>query len=285
MRQVSNELKQLLVSNQFIMAELYTIKTIQGNVYRYTNYDYHLTVGGFLYRADGPIIERDTLSSKIGVELDNLNLSISINDDVMLGSIPFIQAVHNGNLDGARFTLERAFMSQLTPTDASAGVIKLFEGLMVEPEFNRYEIQYTVISDLDVLNMQMPRDLWQPACKNTLFDGMCGLNRVQYEALLNVEEHSTTSRIVCSINQPQGYFSQGVIEFTAGPNVGVKRTIRLHETGALLLTLPLLEMPQIGEVIKVYPGCDKRLDTCQNRFNNFPKFRGEPFIPVPETAV
>ena len=87
------------------------------------------------------------------------------------------------------------------------------------------------------------------------------------------------------MNQPQGWFTHGVIEFLDGGNAGLKRTIRMHESGALLLTLPLLEAPQAGQRIMVYPGCDKRLETCQNRFNNFARFRGAPFIPVPETAV
>ncbi|MFX4790253.1 phage BR0599 family protein, partial [Acinetobacter baumannii] len=27
------------------------------------------------------------------------------------------------------------------------------------------------------------------------------------------------------------------------------------------------------------------METCQNRFNNFSRFRGAPFIPIPETSV
>ncbi|MDR8464663.1 hypothetical protein FPK40_24130, partial [Acinetobacter baumannii] len=80
-------------------------------------------------------------------------------------------------------------------------------------------------------------------------------------------------------------FTQGVVEFLEGANIGIKRTVRLHESGAMLLTLPLLDMPAIGEAIRVYPGCDKRLDTCTNRFNNRARFRGAPFVPVPETSI
>lgn len=53
-----------------------------------------------------------------------------------------------------------------------------------------------------------------------------------------IESGSTASRILCSLSQPQGWFTQGVIEFLDGGNAGLKRTIRLHESGALLLTLP-----------------------------------------------
>ena len=89
---------------------------------------------------------------------------------------------------------------------------------------------------------------------------------------------------VISISLRDG-FTQGVIEFLDGGNKGLKRTIRLHEQDVLLLTLPLLELPKTGQRINIYPGCDKRLETCQNRFNNFARFRGAPFIPIPETSV
>lgn len=285
MRQVSDKMAVLLESNQFVIAELYTITTVQGSEYRYTNYDYSIIVDEKAYLSNGPIIERDSLSYKIGIELDSLSVAVSINDDVMLGSLPFLQAVHNGQLDGARFKLERVFMDPKYPFDTSAGTIKLFDGLIVEPDFTRNQLQFSVKSDLDVLSVQMPRDLYQPSCKNTLFDMRCGLIREEHAVFATVEDDSTLSRIVCTIAKPQGYFTQGVVEFTAGLNAGIKRTIRLHENGSLLLTLPLTQIPEVGETIKVYPGCDKTMDTCSIRFNNLVRFRGEPFVPVPETAV
>jgi len=221
----------------------------------------------------------------IGIEVDNLSITINALDENTIGGIPIVQAFHNGQMDGARFKLERIFMDASTPTDTSAGKIKLFEGRIIEPEFDRNTIQASVASDLDELNVQMPRNLYQPSCSNTLFDHACGLNRENYALETTIAAGSTASRILCDINQPQGWFTQGVIEFLEGGNKGLKRTIRLHELDVLLLTLPLLEYPEVGQRIKVYPGCDKRLETCQNRFNNFARFRGAPFIPIPETSV
>lgn len=285
MRKASDKLIKLLDSDQFLMADLYTITTIQGDIYRYTNFDSHLYVAGELYRADGPIISRDDVSLSLGIEVDNLSIEISVTDDIALNDIRMIKAFHNGQMDGARFKVDRVFMDFNTPTDTSAGAITLFEGRIIEPEFDRNTIQASVASDLDVLNVQMPRNLYQPACLNSLFDSGCGLSQSQYSVLTSVEAKSSLNRILCNLTQPQGWFTQGVVEFTQGLNKGLKRTVRLHESGVLLLTLPLLEIPNTGDVIKVYPGCDKRLETCQSRFNNKNRFRGSPFIPVPETAV
>ena len=280
MRVASPKLIALLDADQFLMADLYTITTVQGDVYRYTNYDYDLVVGDHIYSSSGPIISREGISLSLGIEVDNLSVTIDATDNEKFDDIRVVQAFHNGQMDGARFKLERIFMDMNTPTDTSAGTVKL-----IEPEFDRNTIQVSVASDLDDLNVQMPRNLYQPSCSNTLFDSACGLLRENFVVTTSIESNSTQSRILCSTNQPQGWFTQGVVEFMQGANKGLKRTVRMHESGALLLTLPLLEMPKVGEVIKIYPGCDKRLETCDNRFNNRSRFRGAPFIPVPETAV
>lgn len=285
MRDASEKLIALLDEDQFLMADLYTITTVQGNVYRYTNFDSNLIVYGQIYTADGPIIQREGISFSLGVEVDSLAIDIFVTDDDCFEETPIVQAFHNGVLDGARFKLERVFLDYMNPVDTSAGTIKLFEGRIIEPEFDRNHISANVASDTDVLNVQMPRNLYQPSCLNTLFDSGCGLKHDAYVVRTTVEQNSTLNRLLCSLSQPQGWFTQGVVEFTQGVNKGLKRTVRLHESGALLLTLPLLDMPNIGDIIKVYPGCDKRLETCSNRFNNRNCFRGSPFIPVPETAV
>jgi len=285
MRQASPELIALLDADQFIMADLYTVTTIQGIEYCYTSYDVNLTVQGKEFRADGPIISREGTSLSLGIEVDNLSITIETNEDTKFGDVPVAQAFHNGILDGARFKLERVFMDMHTPTNTSAGTLVLFEGRIVEPELDRYEINASVVSDVDHLKLQMPRNLYTAGCLNTLFDNACGLLSADYAVNTSIAVNSTPNRILCELSQPQGWFTQGVVEFLEGKNIGIKRTVRLHESGALLLTLPLLDMPEIGEAIRVYPGCDKRLETCTNRFNNRARFRGAPFVPVPETSI
>ena len=105
MRAASEKLIALLDANQFVMADLYTIITVQNNVYRYTNYDFDLIVGGELYRSDGPIISRDGITLSLGVEVDNLSITIDVTDEETFESLRIVQAFHNGQMDGARFKL------------------------------------------------------------------------------------------------------------------------------------------------------------------------------------
>jgi uncharacterized phage protein (TIGR02218 family) len=53
--------------------------------------------------------------------------------------------------------------------------------------------------------------------------------------------------------------------------------------------LTLLEAPvrpiAVGDGFSVVAGCDKRLETCRNRFGNVANFRGFPHIPGQDTVI
>ncbi len=43
--------------------------------------------------------------------------------------------------------------------------------------------------------------------------------------------------------------------------------------------MPLPFTPAIGDDVYIFPGCDKRLATCRDKFDNVRNFRGFPHIP------
>ena len=91
--------------------------------------------------------------------------------------------------------------------------------------------------------------------------------------------------------QPDGWFEHGVAIFETGLNAGVARDVLAwtQATRTLALFLPLPFPAVAGDVLRVQPGCDKRLATCRDKFANRLNFRGEPHIPgdkgVLETGV
>lgn len=103
MRKASDKLIRLLDADQFIMADLYTITTIQGIEYHYTNYDVDLVVDGKVFHSNGPIISREGISLSLGIEVDNLSITIETTENTMFGDVPVAQAFHNSILDGSRF--------------------------------------------------------------------------------------------------------------------------------------------------------------------------------------
>lgn len=148
MRTASPQLITLLNEDQFLMADLYTITTVQGDVYRYTNYDFDLMVGGHQFSSNGPIISREGISLSLGVEVDNLSVTIEVTNEQTFEGIRVVQAFHNGQMDGARFKLERIFLSPSRPTD----IVKLLyysyrirKKLEITHRLNRSTILYAYV--------------------------------------------------------------------------------------------------------------------------------------------
>jgi len=285
MKTASAALKSLLSRQQFIMADLYTITTIYGNQYFYTTYDYDLVVGGNTFNSSGLVIERSSVRIVIGVEVDTLEVTVKADNSPssLLSGTPFIQVVHNGGLDGARIKLERVFMG--TPGDTSAGTVLLFEGRVADVECSRTMARLKVNSDLELLNIQMPRNLYQPGCIHNLYDTGCALTKSSWAVGGSVSSVVNYTGVASGLSQPNGYFDNGVLIFNSGTNAQVRRTVKKYVSGIFTFSTPLKVLPSIGDSFTAYPGCDKTQATCTNKFNNVIHFRGYPYIPIPETAI
>jgi uncharacterized phage protein (TIGR02218 family) len=142
-----------------------------------------------------------------------------------------------------------------------------------------------VNSDLELLNIQMPRNLYQPGCIHTLYDSGCTLLKTNFDEFSTVAAGSTLSQINCGLAQATGYFDLGTVTFTSGPNANVVRSVKSYTPGILILSQPLIQACNVGDAFTAFPGCDKLQATCSGKFNNLVNFKGFPFIPLPETAA
>lgn len=283
MRSASNALTEHLNSGQqFLVADLYTFTLVGGFVARYTGAEGSLTVGGNTFDGGSLIITRSRTRTVIGVEVDTLDLTIEALSTHLLNGTSWLQAMRGGALDGASVKLERLFMP--TWGDTSLGTLLLFAGRVADMEVGRFSARLRVNSDLELLNVQMPRNLYQPGCLNTLFDGACGLTKSAF-GIAGTVTSATLTQINCGLAQVAGYFDLGTITFNSGANVGVSRAVKQYQPGVFGLALPLLAAPAAGDTFTAYSGCNKRQDTCQSKFTNGANFRGFPYIPAPETVV
>lgn len=199
-----------------------------------------------------------------------------------MNGAPFIQAARAGLFDGARCTLERAFLPGWS--SPITGVLTRFVGRVSEVEPTRHTLRLSVRSDLELLNVKLPRRIYQPGCIHTLFDSGCGLTKSAFAVAGSVNATSTATSIACTLSNASGYFALGTVTFTSGANAGVTRSVKAYVPGTLTLAAPLPAVPTSGDTFTAYPGCDKTLTKCQTPFSNRVNFRGHPYIPKPETA-
>lgn len=271
-------------STQFLMADLYTFTLQGGQVLRFTSADIDIVAGGYTFSAAGPRFKRGRTRLALGIEVDTLDVTVYAGTGDTVNGLPFIAYAMRGGLDGATLMLERAFMASWG--DTSAGTLLLFAGRVSDVAGSRTECRLKVKSDIELLNISMPRNLYQPSCILTVYDNNCAANRAAMTASGAVTSVAGISRFGTGLTQAAGWFDQGVITFTSGANAGIQRTVKAFAADrSVSIALPFPAPVSVGDTFSIVPGCDKTQATCQAKFNNLPRFRGAPYIPVPETAL
>lgn len=285
MKTADASLASLINSGVFVMADLYTITLKTSNsVLRYTAADKDITFGGNTFLCNGPLIKRGRTRTTIGITVDELDVTMVANSSHTVNGVPFIHACVSGALDGADLMLQRAF----APTWASpvTGAITLFTGRVMPPTAWRTEARLKVKSDTEILSTPMPRNLYEAACNLTVYGSQCAVNKVAFTVTGTVSASSADyGSAQTALSHAAGWFNKGVLTWTSGQNAGLKRTVKLFSTGKFTFAFPLPYKPAPGDGFSVFPGCDQTLATCVAKFNNKARFRGTPFIPVPETSI
>lgn len=273
-------------TKQAYMADLFTFTLSGGTVVRYTSADRAVTANGLTYAA-GPVITRGDTSLSVGIAVDTLDLTIAADagSAVTVNGVRLIPFIAGGGFDNSRVALDRVFSPG--PGSAWVGGVALFSGRWADADADRYEAKVTVNSDSELLDVMIPRNVYQPGCSNTLFDGSCGLSKatLAVSATATSTTDSTGTTFSTALAQASGYFALGWAVGVTGPNAGVGRTIKLFASGAITVIQPWPSAVAVGNTFTVYPGCDKKQSTCSSKFSNLVRFRGQPYVPAPETVV
>ena len=106
-------------------------------------------------------------------------------------------------------------------------------------------------------------------------------------AVVDVTDRTTFTAMIDDPRAVDGWFAGGVLTWESGPNAGgaLEAKSWTQATGQLELFLPMGYAIEPGDLFRIHPGCDKRLDTCSDRFANVLNFRGEPYVPGPDALL
>lgn len=283
MKAASSALQELLRSQrQFICADLFTITRRSSDVLHLTTADRVVTSNGLSYTPYGVQLSGLRYRITAGLDADEQTVLIAAERTQLLDGQPFLDAVRSGALDGASIRRARAYMEAWGEV---VGEVTLFTGYVsAVRSITRTQAELSVKSNLALLDQPMPRRQWQSACVHTLYDANCGLPKSSYTHDGVVDAASSTT-VVHWAGATSGNYWQGTILFTSGANAGQRRTIKNSTGLAFVLSYPLPQAPQIGDTFAASWGCDKTLQTCQNRFGNTSRNTSMPFIPSSEMGL
>ena len=286
MKAASSALLNLLNSGaDFQMVDLWTITLTGGAVVRWSGGDVPIVSGGHIY-ALGPVIEREAISEKIGLDVTTVDMAISANSDDLINGVPIIPFIRGHGLDGANVRLDRAFL-----TDWSlpvVGTVLRFSGRVTAiSAISGNTATVTVSSWTVLLNANMPANLYQVGCLHSVYDAGCALSAAAFAVMgaVSASPAPTATVFDTGLTPTANDFAQGRIVFTSGANNGVSATVRANDaSGLFTLVAPLPNPPAAGDAFTAYPGCDLTQARCSGRFNNLGRFKATPYVPVPETA-
>jgi uncharacterized phage protein (TIGR02218 family) len=305
MRDASTALRNYLAAHDsFVIVDLYTFALNGGAVLRYSGGATALRIPGTAFPtlslnysagdysdfALGPRFGRSTVSTKIGVEPTELDITVLAGASDRIGTFAFAEAVRVGEFDGATVEVDR-FFAPPPPRGAALspelGAIVWFSGRVAEADVGRSSIEFKVKSLMNLLALQqMPRRLYQAACTHIFGDAMCGFDRATRAATVNALAGSTQAQIVTSLApSPASLYHQGTIIGLSGANAGLRRTISTMDGGIVYLLKAWLYPVANGDSFELLPGCDHTVNTCASVFGNYDRFGGFPYIPPPEQAV
>jgi uncharacterized phage protein (TIGR02218 family) len=269
----------------FQMVDLWTITLVGGAVIRWSGGDVPIVSGGHVY-ALGPLIERQDISEKIGLDVTTVDMAITASPDDLINGVPIIPFIRGHGFDGANVRLDRAFLTDWgLPV---VGTVLRFSGRVTAiSAITGDGATITVSSWTVLLNANMPANLYQAACLHAVYDAGCALNPAAFAVTGTVGASPTPTLTMfdTSLTPPANDFAQGRIVFTSGPNTGISATVMANDgAGLFQLVSPLPTVPVAGNTFTAYPGCDLTQSRCSLRFNNLGRFKATPYVPVPETA-
>jgi len=297
----------LLETRQFVTADLYTFHLVSSfatggsSTLTYTTADTDIGYSATVWTHGGPLIDNPDQKAlahwKIGADTDTWQCIVvprSVDPITgtaypdKIGNASWAAACLGGMLDGAIVSVDRCYFASWPsrpygPYISPVGVYNIFTGRVGPVDVGRTAVALTINSHMELLNIQMPRNLYGSGCRH--------VNKSTYAVSLTATAGSTSLQVngVAGVPGGSGTYSMGNMIATSGNNDGFSRSIRYWGSNgsypsSFVLMSPFPFSVNAGDTFTIYPGCDKQLSTCGN-FGNTPNFGGMPYIPAPEVAT
>lgn len=274
MREIPSALQAKLDSGVTTLARCWIVTRRDGAVSGFTDHDGDLVIDGVTCRA-GTGFSASEATSRFDLSIDGAEISGALAADSLTEA-----DLAAGRFDAAQVDTWLVDWSDVTLrlllSRATLGEVKR-EGEAFSAELRGLA---------DKLSQESGR-LYTARCTADLGDARCKIAL----AATGLNGAGTASRLlgVSAIaaaglgDFAEGVFTAGCLTWTSGANTGLAVEIKEHRIvgSEVQLTLwqAMSEVIATGDGFTITAGCDKRFETCRDRFANSINFRGFPHIP------
>jgi uncharacterized phage protein (TIGR02218 family) len=274
MRTIPPALQTKLDSGVTTLCRCFVLTRRDGVVQGFTDHDEDIALNGVACLA-GTGLAASEATSRLGLAVDGAEISGALADDCLT----------EADLAAGRYDAAKVETWLVDWSEPSLHVLLSTATLgEVRREGAAFVAEMRGLSD--ALAQESGR-LFTASCAADLGDARCGvdLSAPIYRGAGQVMVLRGTSAFAVSGLDAfnEGWFDAGKLTFTSGANDGLAIEVKRHRFDDQDVVIDLWQMmpePVIaGDSFVVTAGCDKRFDTCGNRFNNAVNFRGFPHIP------
>ena len=280
MKTFPTDLQSHLESGTTTLAWCWRLTRNVGQVFGFTDHDQPLSFDGTSFEP-----ESGFTASEIRTGSD---LSVDAQDaEGVLTSTTITETdILDGRWDNASVEIWRVNWQDVTQR------VLMRRGALGQVRRGRVQFVAEMRSLSQVLNQTVGRT-FQATCDVALGDARCGVDLTDPAfsgsgtvVTLTGDRSFTVSGLSAYAD---GWFALGMLTWTGGANAGRKAEVLTHVVGATEVTVILLEAPVLaiaaGDSFDITAGCDKRFETCRDKFANAANFRGFPHIPGQDTVI
>jgi uncharacterized phage protein (TIGR02218 family) len=280
MRTVPFALQAKLDAGVTTLCRCWRITRSDGIVQGFTDHDDDVLLDGLACRA-GTGLSGSEATARLGLAVGGSEISGALADDTLTEA-----DLAAGRYDAA--TIEVFLVDWSDP----ALYVLLSKGTLGEVRREGQAFVGELRGLADRLNEESGRR-YSAACSADLGDARCtvDLSDPAYRGTGAIGTLSGASSLFATglDAYADGWFTAGRLEWTSGANLGLAVEVKSHravEDGvALELWQAMPEPLAVDDAFIVTAGCDKRFETCRDRFDNAVNFRGFPHIPGNDFVV
>lgn len=279
MRKLPENLQTSLQSGVTTLSRCWRLTRRDGVVMGFTDHDRALTFEGVVYEAASGLnagaVERST-----GLSVDTHSVAGALQSDAIAED-----DIRRGLYDGAEMQL------WLVDWQDVAVRILLSTGRIGDIQRGEGGFEAEIVGMAEELGQPIGRS-YQHRCDLRLGSTACGVatSDPAFRGTGVVTHVMSSARIAVSGLQEfeGGWFSEGAFAWNSGANAPASGQVKLHRLAGDEAVLELWNAPAlqiaVGDAFEVVAGCDKRAETCRDKFANFLNFRGFPHMPGDDFA-
>jgi len=270
----SEEFQAHLDGGTTTLAYCWALTRRDGTVLGFTDHDRDIAFEGVTFRADTGLSAR-ALQQTTGLAIDNSEAVGALSAAAVTEA-----DIRAGRYDGAEV------VAWVVNWAEPAQRLRLFRGTLGEITRAAGAFTAELVGLSEALNRPQGR-VYQAPCAAVLGDADCGvdLSDPAYSGtgIVLADEAQKRLRISGLDGFAPGWFQRGRLVVESGEAAGLSGVIKADSVSEGLRNVELWQSLRAeiapGDEVRLEAGCDKRPETCREKFSNMLNFRGFPSIP------